>query len=140
MTEPHDPTERIAQLSSMLTRKVNRFFEEYERRGEAVLRDDANDIEKTANQAWFADQFRLLPPYDREIVMEVIQLKVIGGLSVEETVEEMIEDAHENPDRARDLVDCAQQLQAYVGEPLRQDTDVREAGEVLKRLLFEPDV
>ena len=140
MTEPHDPTERIAQLSSMLTREGNRFFEEYERRGEAVLRDDANDFEKMANQAWFADQFRLLPPYDREIVMEVIQLKVIGASSVEETVEEMIEDAHENPDLAHDLVAYAQQLQVYAGEPLRQDTDVREAGEVLKRLLFEPDV
>jgi hypothetical protein len=72
VTEPHDPTERIAQLSSMLTREGNRFFEEYERRGEAVLRDDVNDFEKMANQAWFADQFRLLPSYDREIVMEVI--------------------------------------------------------------------
>jgi hypothetical protein len=139
VTEPHNKTpERIAQLSSMLTREGIRFFEQYKRRGEAALCDGASNFEKMANQAWFAHQFRLLPPHDREIIMEVIQLKVIGGLGVEKTVEEMIEDAHENHDRA--LIAYAQQLQAYSGEPLRQDTDVREAGEVLKRLLFEPDV
>ena len=140
MTEPPDTPEHIAQLRSMLTLEGTRFFEEYERRGAAVLRGEATDFEMMANQAWFVDQFRLLPPYDREIIMKVVQLQVTGGLSVEETVEEMIEDAHENPDRARDLLAYAQQLQVYAGEPLRQHMDIGEAGEVLKRFLFKPDV
>ncbi len=142
MTEPHHKAKkRIMQLRrSMLTLEGTHFLEEYERRGKAVLRGETTDFEEMANQAWFAEQFRLLPPYDREIIMKVIQLQVTGPSSVEETIEKMVQEAHENPDRARDLVAYAQQLQVYAGEPLRQDMEVREAGEVLKRLLFEPDV
>jgi argininosuccinate lyase len=139
MTEPDNMTEHVARLSSMLTREGTRFLEGYEQRGEAVARNEATPFDRMANQAWFAQQFRLLPPYDR-IIMEVIHLQVMGGLSVEESVEEMIEDAHQNPDRARDLIAYAKQLQVYMGEPLRQDMDVREAAEVLKRFLFEPEV
>jgi hypothetical protein len=52
----------------------------------------------------------------------------------------MIEEAQTKPDRARDIAAQAQQLQVYAGESISPDMDVREAGEVLKRLLFAPDV
>jgi len=73
--------------------------------------------------------------------MEVIQLQVTRGLSVEQTVEEMIEETHKTPDRAHDFIAYAHQLQAYAGEPLPQAMGIREAGEVLlKRLLFQTHV
>jgi hypothetical protein len=142
LTEPHDKAKRrIMHLGhTILTREGTRFLEEYERRGEAVLGGRATDFERMANQAWFAERFRLLPPHDRQIIAEVMRFEVTGASSVKETIEEMTEEAHQNTDRGSDLVAYAQQLQAYAGEPLREDMEVREAGEALKQLLFESDV
>jgi hypothetical protein len=52
----------------------------------------------------------------------------------------MIEQAHADPDSARTLIAWAEQLQVYAGEPLLPDMNVREAGDVLRRLLFDRDV
>jgi hypothetical protein len=96
-----------------------------------------------ADQAWTAEQLPTLSRSDLEIVMKAMQLhffRVWGVSSGEEAIEQMVEEAQTNPERAQDLVAQAQQLQVYVGESISPDMDVPEAREVLKRLMFDPDV
>ena len=113
---------------------------------DAIRRSEDTDLHQIAAQAWVADQLPTLSEHDREVAMKAIQLwsiQTISGerqLSGEQIIEEMVEEAQKDPDRTRDIVSQAQQLQVYAGEPLSQNMDVREAGEVLKRLLFDPDV
>jgi hypothetical protein len=143
VTEPNDTTQRIAQLRANLTQKGRDFFDEWERRSEEVGQSGCTDLNAMADQAWTAEQMPTLSKSDLEIFIKAIQLhtlQVWGTSSGEETVEQMIEEAQTKPDRARDIAAQAQQLQVYAGESISPDMDVREAGEVLKRLLFDPDV
>ena len=96
-----------------------------------------------ADQAWTAEQMPTLSRPDLEIVMKAMQLhtfRVWGASSGEEIIEEMIAEAYVDPVRARDLVARAQQLQVFAGESISPNMNVHEAGEVLRRLLFDPDV
>lgn len=96
-----------------------------------------------ADQAWTAEHMPTLSGPDREIVMKAMQLhtlQVWGASSGEEIIEEIIAEAYVDPVRACNLVDQAQQLQVFAGEPITPNMDVHEAGEVLRRLLFDPDV
>jgi hypothetical protein len=96
-----------------------------------------------ADSAWTTEQLKSLPAEDRAVVMEAMQVharQVWGGATGEEIVDEMIEQARADPDSARTLIAWAEQLQVYAGEPLLPDMNVREAGDVLRRLLFDRDV
>jgi len=139
VTEPNDLTKRIAQLRARFTPEGNRFLDEYERRIEA----SDTDLGNMSFQAWVAEQLPTLSESDRDIAMRAMQLNVLkafGGSSGEEIVEEMVERAQEDSQRAHNLVAGAQQLQVDADEPLQPDMDVHEAGDVLRRLLFDPDL
>jgi hypothetical protein len=139
VTEPNDLTNRILRLRSELTPEGIRFYDEYERRINAAT----NDLDKMRFQAWVAEQLPTLSEHDRDIVMRAIQLhalQVFGGISGEDVLEELVEDAQNDSDSARSLIAGAQQLQVYKGEPLSPDMDLREAHDVLRRLLFDQDL
>ena len=143
MTEPNHLAERIAQLRARLSPEGERFFAEYERRSDAVSTGYRTDLDSMADSAWTTEQLKSLPAEDRAVVMEAMQLharQVWGGATGEEIVDEMIEQAHADPDSARTLIAWAEQLQVYAGEPLLPNMDVKEAGDVLRRLLFDRDV
>ena len=143
MTDSNDLAERIAQLRTRLSPEGERFFAEYMRRFDAVSAGDRTDLDHMADSAWTLEQLQSLPADDVFIVMQAMQLhamQVYGGATGEDIVEEMVEQAHADPESARTLIAQAQQLQIYAGEPLQPDMDVNEAGNVLRRLLFDPDL
>jgi hypothetical protein len=118
------------------------------RRSNDVLNRDSPgrvpDLEDMTDQARLRQQLQTLSAYDLGIVMRAMQLHALqvfgGNSSGEEIFEELVEKAQKDPERARTLVAQAQEQQVYAGEPVRSDMDIREAGDVLKRLLFNPDL
>jgi hypothetical protein len=143
VAEPNDLSERISQLRARLTPDGKQFFEEFERRSDAVRRGEATDIDHMEDSVWLRDRLPTLSVHDREIVVRAMQLhalQVFGSSSGEETIEELVDQAHEDPEDASRLIAMAQEFQVYVGEPLQPDMDVREAADVLRRLLFDSDL
>ena len=143
MAERNDITERIEQLRALLTQKGQTFLDEWINRFESIGQSGSTGLGAMADQAWIAEHMPTLSRSDLETAMKATQLHTLqawGFSSGEEAVEQMIEEAQTKPDRARAIVAQAQQLQVYAGESMSPDMDVREAGEVLKRLLFDPDV
>jgi hypothetical protein len=143
VTDSNHIIQRIEQLRAQLTQKGRDFFDEWERRSESVSQSGRTELDAMTDQVWLADQMRTLSKSDLDIVMKAMQLhslqvwRASGG---EEIIEEMIAEAYVDPVSADTLVAQAQQLQIFAGEPLSPNMDVQEAGEVLRRLLFDPDV
>jgi hypothetical protein len=143
MSDSNHISLHIEQLRVQLTQKGRDFLDEWERREEGAGQSGRTDLDTMANYAWTADRMPTLSKSDLEIVMKAMQLKtfqVLGASSGEEIIEEMIAEAHVNPIRASNLVAQAQQLQVFAGESISPNMNVHEAGEVLRRLLFDPDV
>ena len=137
MANPEETNKRVEELRASLSPEGRALLEEFEEMIQQAGRGDYTDENRMAAQAWFLQQLNGLSERDGRTILEVLRLWSLGYFDPEEMVERALRD----PEYAHRIIAQAQMLETVErGKPLRESMDIREAVEVLKRVLSEPNV